>query len=53
MNDNNSVFDEVMPISVFKINLNSVLRKFRLKQYTRVMITRNGKPVIEIVPLAD
>lgn len=41
-------FDEIYPISLFKRNLNSVQRKFESKDWTRVLITRNSKPIAEV-----
>ena len=45
---NMNKFDVIYPISLFKRNLNSVLRKFESKNWTRVLITRNSKPIAEV-----
>jgi hypothetical protein len=42
-------FDAIYPISLFKRNLNSVLRKFESKNWTHVLITRNSEPVAEVI----
>lgn len=48
MNKNSNKFDAIYPISTFKRNLNSVLHKFESKNWTRVLITRNSKPIAEV-----
>jgi prevent-host-death family protein len=42
-------FDAIYPISLLKRNLNSVMRKFESRDWSRVLITRNGKPVAEVI----
>jgi hypothetical protein len=48
MNKNSNEFDAIYPISTFKRNFNSVMRKFESKNLTRVLITRNSKLIAEV-----
>lgn len=45
MNKDNNEFDATYPISLFKRNLRSVLRKFESNKLTQILITRNKKPI--------
>jgi hypothetical protein len=48
MKKDSEKFDAIYPMSLFKRNLNSVLRKFDSKNWTRVLITRNRKLIAEV-----
>lgn len=46
-------YDAIYPASLFKRNLNSVIRKFESRKWTHVLITRNNKPIAEVIhPIA-
>ena len=45
MNNDSNEYDAMYPISLFKRNLNSVLRKFESKKLTLVLITIKNKPI--------
>lgn len=48
MNINGNEYDTIYPISLFKRNLNSVLRNFESKEWTHVPITRNNQPLADV-----
>jgi len=54
MNKNSNNFDAIYLISTFKRNFNGVMRKFKSKNWIRVLITRNRKPIAEVThPTSD
>ena len=46
-------FDAVFPVSLCKRNFNSIIRKFEAKVWTRILITRNNKPVVVIADVGS